>query len=451
MRVLYSELGAFPCSLSFYNNITKATESNGFLLFNDPIPSSGISKLFIRDCYSIIASGITKDYQNIAKAGGHYRGIVSGSFGMGKSLFMIYLLFKLLKQGKRVLFINRNESIYFDGNGKVYTFPRSEPSSNDIEFWKKDLWCLLNAKGKRKADLFKLPYDSCHCLLATQPRCEMVSLFENYHLERYYIPPWSREEISAIAPLFNNPSYWPDRFTILGGSPCYVLECSQDPFKLLHDACMECRLNETIGCESPVSEKIEIHLLVHISSNAPFKNYSRQFASKAALETVVHYRAQNLRIYGRLLVSPLSLTAIFCERVFRLFALELLEKGGVFKCHRLGLGYKETLVTIPPSQMIIVDGFKANQTKNQLHIPRENSCSAFDAWIPGIGVFQMAFGKEFIAKPGAKDELELLGTSNKLYWLVPPFFYQCFDKKTNFEIDQYSMVICYPSRKNYLW
>ena len=69
-----------------------------------------------------------------------------------------------------------------------------------------------------------------------------------------------------------------------------------------------------------------------------------------------------------------------------------------------------------------------------------------DAWIPGIGAFQMTVGKSHDIKGGAKDDLVLLGTNgNKLYWLLPPLYFKAFTKKTPQDIDQYAVKIPYPS------
>jgi len=49
-----------------------------------------------------------------------YKGIMTGTPGTGKSLFLIYLLWKLVKAGKWVLFIYHPITIYYDGQGGVF-------------------------------------------------------------------------------------------------------------------------------------------------------------------------------------------------------------------------------------------------------------------------------------------------------------------------------------------
>ena len=86
-----------------------------------------------------------------------------------------------------------------------------------------------------------------------------------------------------------------------------------------------------------------------------------------------------------------------------------------------------------------------NQTRNQLHVPQTTDCAAVDAWIPGLGAFQMTVGKKHDIKVGAGDDLALLGQgANKLYWLLPPLYYHSFTRKSPQYIEQYAVLIPYP-------
>ena len=84
------------------------------------------------------------------------KAIITGTPGIGKSLFMIYLLWKLVKAGKRVLLIYHPHTIYYL---RVFQFPSNAlPSDIDYSFWNDDLWCLFDAKGKKEEHLNSLPY-----------------------------------------------------------------------------------------------------------------------------------------------------------------------------------------------------------------------------------------------------------------------------------------------------
>jgi hypothetical protein len=77
----------------FYNSICNATERDGWISFGQNIPSTTLNNLYIRESYRTIASSINP---------GINKAIITGTPGIGKSLFMIYLLWELVKAGKRV-------------------------------------------------------------------------------------------------------------------------------------------------------------------------------------------------------------------------------------------------------------------------------------------------------------------------------------------------------------
>ncbi len=107
----------------------------------------------------------------------------------------------------------------------------------------------------------------------------------------------------------------------------------------------------------------------------------------------------------------------------------------------------ETTLVIPGSTKTVVDKVVPNQTRNQLHVPKTTKYAAFDAWIPGIGAFQMTVGKKHDINIGARDDLAILGQgANKLYWLLPSVYYNSFTKKSPQDIEQYAVLIPDPAR-----
>jgi len=87
------------CKEPFYKNIYKAssTESDEWISFGDNMPSTTLNKLYIRESYRIIESNFKP------RMHGKLKIIIVGTPGVGKSLFLFYLLWKLVvKEGKRV-------------------------------------------------------------------------------------------------------------------------------------------------------------------------------------------------------------------------------------------------------------------------------------------------------------------------------------------------------------
>jgi hypothetical protein len=90
--VIYSG-SSFPRSrVLFYNSISDVDENDGWISFDHMIPFISLNKMYIRNCYRTIASSIIKPGINKA--------IITGTPGIGKSIFLIYLLWKLVKEGK---------------------------------------------------------------------------------------------------------------------------------------------------------------------------------------------------------------------------------------------------------------------------------------------------------------------------------------------------------------
>jgi hypothetical protein len=103
---------------------------------------------------------------------------------------------------------------------------------------------------------------------------------------------------------------------------------------------------------------------------------------------------------------------------------------------------------ILPSTKILAERVLPSHTLHQLYVPKAKNYAAIDAWIPGIGAFQMTVGKKHDIKTSAIDDLAMLGQgANKLYWLLPTLYYHYFNsnkKSHNDSIEQYAVLIPYP-------
>jgi hypothetical protein len=81
----------------------------------------------------------------------------------------------------------------------------------------------------------------------------------------------------------------------------------------------------------------------------------------------------------------------------------------------------------------------------QLYVPRTKNYAAIDGWILDIGGFQMTVGRNHDIKGQAEHDLKLLNPdARKLFFVVPPPYFQTFTKKTPEQIDQYALKIPYP-------
>lgn len=463
VRVSFEE-----CCSDFFNNLANAVEQDGWLVFTHNIPNTPLSRLYVRESYRSIAKDIQAPAQEfqypavtlpnqpiVSKA------IVTGTPGTGKSVFLFYLLWQLVKKGKPVVFFLTTDTYYYDGQGGF--FELGNPS--DFKYLLRmvhspgDVWCLFDAKNKKEEDLNAVPYSECQFVLSTSPRREMVNDFQKFPTPQvFYMPTWTKNELEAIAPKFPKAGDWESRFEILGGIPRHVLEYTKvDPMLILQRACKQCELNDCIrvvGLDSSITEKSKsVHSLVHITSTFPFTESSVVYASEVALDVIVAAKGLEARRRMRDLLAACEgepLTAALCGRIFEPYAVDLLERGGNFTCRQLVHGSTKTVppdteLVIQQSIKVVVDKPESNQTIGQLYVPKTKNYTAIDAWIPGTGALQMTVGRKHDLKNGVNDDLQKLGRgAEKLYWLLPPCNYYVFTKKTPQSIDQYALRIPYP-------
>jgi hypothetical protein len=270
----------------------------------------------------------------------------------------------------------------------------------------------------------------------------------------FYMPIWTEAELEVIAPFFSQENYkWRDRFSILGGIPRHVLDdTTQSPRAILEAACKNCSLDDCIkeiGLNSTITEKSKVvHSLVLITSAPPFTSSSVCYASPTALNIIVQHRGDEARRRMRDLLNSCEgnpLTAALCGYIFEPYAIELLERGGTFTCRQLENGKNniqpiETTLNIPPSKKIVVDRVLPNHTVNQLYVPKTKNYAAIDAWIPGIGAFQMTVGKKHGIINRATNDLAMLGVGNRLYWALPPLYFSLFTGKSARGIKQSRII-----------
>ena len=379
--------------------------------------------------------------------------ILSGTPGTGKSLFMIYLLWKLVKEGKRVLFIYGWFKVYYDGKGGVLSLTNTPPQT-DLKFWNKTLWCLFDCKEKDLSDLKECPYGECNFILSTSPRRSILNDFKKPPQPKvFYMPLWSESELTTIAHCFPDVKDWKHRFEQLGGVPRQIFEIvGNKPISQMEAACSKCKLNDLIAMVGIDWEFLEnnnfAHSLLHITSAHPYTEPSVCFASETALHIIALSKGKQAKVKMMDFLEFAEgnpLIAALYGYVFESYAIERLEKGGTFRCRMLGRT-GETDLTIPGSKKKVAKEVLRNQPLKQLHVPVAKNYTSLDAWMPGVGGFQMTVGlKHRGLRSDLLNVLKMLGRNGKkLYWLLPPSIYNSFTKKSPKNIDQYAVLIPYP-------
>ena len=296
------------------------------------------------------------------------------------------------------------------------------PGPEDLNFWTPDLWCLFDAKEKPNDALSRIPYEDCNIVLSTCPRPDLVNDFKKAYCTTYYMPVWEEREMRSIATCFTQPT-WESRFAIRGGVPRLVFENGDDPYLLLEQACCECDLQDCtkiIGFNSKVSDKHKLpHVIVHMSSSEPHTGRWVQYASNPAMATIIRLkRVDARRNMPSLLESCQDMphAAALCGHIFEDHALDLLQKGGTFRCRQLFQGKTRVQKPRNGSLLIPASGTRipavdvdSTQASGQLYVASTKNFTAIEAWIPGIGAFQMTVARVPEIKGNTEEKLRILG------------------------------------------
>ncbi|KAG2783694.1 hypothetical protein PC112_g24748 [Phytophthora cactorum] len=194
---LVSDGGVFDhCIHPFFSKFQTVYQVGDWLEFSSLLPLTKRQKLYIRSSYRVIADqALLNPDGNMVKYA-----VVTGTPGVGKSVFVYYVMWRLIKDKKRVLFITRQPPIYFDGS--TIHECKQLPYSGNQQFWSPDLWCLVDSVDP--TNVAGMPIECCSVLLSSTPRRDCISEFKKLAPtpDVFYMPLWTKEELATIAPMY---------------------------------------------------------------------------------------------------------------------------------------------------------------------------------------------------------------------------------------------------------
>ncbi|KAG2965403.1 hypothetical protein PC120_g27235 [Phytophthora cactorum] len=193
---LVSDGGVFDrCSDPFFSKFQTVYQVGDWLEFSSLLPLTRRQKLYIRSSYRVIADqALLNPDGNMVKYA-----VVTGTPGVGKSVFVYYVMWRLVKDSKRVLLFEGEGNFYFDGT-TMFTC-KALPDKSNLQFWSPDLWCLVDSLDP--TSIPGLPYRRCSVLLASTPRRDCIGEFKKLAPtpDVFYMPLWTKEELATIAPI----------------------------------------------------------------------------------------------------------------------------------------------------------------------------------------------------------------------------------------------------------
>nr|QUJ09332.1 crinkler 4 [Plasmopara viticola] len=446
------------CRDPFFSHFSTGERVGDWLNFASLLLMTRQQKLYVRSSYTSIAA---QALSNIDKELVKYA-VVTGTRGIGKSVFLYFAMWRLIKDKKRVLLFDKYAQFYFDGI--TMRDVKQLPFSGNRQFWSPDLWCLVDSVDPTTID--ELPVENCSVLLTSTLRQDYISNFMKLvpTPEVFYMPVWSKEELATIAPLFPQAAaVWQTRFESLGGVPRVVLQdVGTDPKALLLYSCSSCSLDDCIMMASIHSTQIA-QTLIHIRSQEPYRAFEPVYASQLAVHVIARLKWKPDRELQQNLLGSCDdnpLASSLCRYIFEPYSMNLLEQGGTFVYRKLSssadMRMHRTMkrergnetIEIPPSLQPrqIAERIAAGQHANQLYMPRASKDTALDAWMPQFGGFQLTVGEMHDIKGEVVDELAKLGSNgNRLFFLLPPLYYNTFTKKAPQTVEQFAILISYPA------
>ena len=419
---------------SFWNSLRQMSADDGFLhlpLVTDLIEDD-TSTIYIRESYkdlfNIIWNNVNPEVPNPRR----HRIAITGTPGIGKSMFLFYILWRLANmKTKRTVILRRQMD-----EGDIYVFQDEgcwvATSRKDIRLLLKDetTWYLTDAlepqPGKVKAVT----------IVVSSPARKYYSTFLTYsHVAPlYYLPFWSLEELQLVACFYSkSPEIVEKRFNMIGGVIRYVLE--QDISLERHIRSSFSRLKRhdysRLISNQMVNDGKVTHSIIHYKVAANYLDFSLVFASTwiadVALKLLLFYQQEKLR---RLLLSGGSspFLAPLLGNLFEDYAHQVLSTGGPFSGRSLDDEMKCQLF-LPKMEIRRFYKFSECICKNVYYRAGRLNQASIDSVVVDKGYFQITKASY---RPISRDPMEKIMKQMKLtefFFVVPDWMYDNFKKQ----------------------
>ncbi len=326
--------------------------SDGWLDFSPNIlipvlPRRGLKKLYVRECYKQIFLDMQLSEEGEFELFAD-RYLITGTPGIGKSLFLVFLLWHLVQRKKRVLYCWDSTNVYYDGQGNCWSLLQVPPYDfTDVgqpnrRFWREDLYCLYDLQNNKSPSALKdVSFQYCQFVLCSSPKRDS---FGDYTKQverdrRYYMPVWSEDEMRAIAPFYSESQDWEKLYMYLGGIPGTVFEMPltvEGAAETLKSGSEKCSFSRVKAMTADPNEVIalnaldQVHRIIHIHSVAPYHQAFVKFATDAAAQHVCLAHTASIANYWNEMEGvdlPEDLCGTLVGKYLEIRVVKLLEKG----------------------------------------------------------------------------------------------------------------------------
>ena len=245
-----------------------------FLIF-DTLPFPWVEDVYIRAVY--------EEFYDLVRQ--RRKVVVIGNPGIGKSLFGIYLLHRMIKEGVPVVYFRSPYFYYFDRNGT----PALESGLG-----------ILQGKGAIYDALYtenacyihdcctkgKVLHDEPHArliVLSSPTEDNYADVVKDNSHARFIMPPWSMQEVQVLCAFLGaNKDKVREKFLNFGGIPRYIFGDDEASYE-------DTRKSQIISCSGDsflrslqdLMKNEDSHMIFHMKSKKNNRSqYVVKFASK---------------------------------------------------------------------------------------------------------------------------------------------------------------------------
>ena len=420
----------------FWDSLRGIEPENGFLKFHimPPFFPDGFKALYVRKAYGDLFEIICKK---------QFRGMaITGTPGIGKSMFLFYILWRLANMGvKGAVILHRRADL-----GLIYVFQKD---GGWIALDRKDiLLFLIEPSTWYLTDSLLLPVGGAKAItiVVSSPAEKYYSKFlECSHVAPlHYLPIWSLDELKLVAPLYNkSEDVVKERFRLIGGLPRFVLETNVNL-----DAMIDAKIGKMLSkkpmaipsAETAGENKLS-HRLMHFKVEPPcYTEYKLVIASeyvrKKYSEAFDYQEEQELR-HQLSLHKDIPPRASSVGDSFQHYVNRHLSAGGEFSMRSLDGRFEEKMLFRPKESQRFKE-FSECTNPGIYYIPLAKNFSCIDSLIVGVGYFQITISRKHDINWEKMKKIKDFMKMNALYFVVP---------YTNFEEFKKQIIVGAPKRE----
>ena len=227
--------------------------------------------VYVRDCYPSLFERIMHPKKH-DKTQGY---IVTGTPGIGKTVFLTYALYRLLNMGKRVFLTAEDDKAVYEflPEPQVAQKHANSPSKKKL-----DIWYLYDSATPN-------PTNNQTSILAACPKKLKKFSFFRKDARTFYAPIWTFDELRTVKKLMyadQDDELFRLKYRVFGGSARILFKMSDELIVEKFGELKKCNIDAVIEMfqSQAVSQWSDAsHLILHMAPTLEFNSYTLEYAS----------------------------------------------------------------------------------------------------------------------------------------------------------------------------